>query len=228
MIVIPLLIGLVPGLVWLFFFMQEDTGREPLSLIGLTFVVGAVYAFIALVIQLGLTGLFKNLGIAQLSIASIILLALVEEVCKYLAAYFTVHRNPTFDVPVDAMTYIVAAALGFATVENLAIAGGAALSKDLFFDGILQTLSLRFVGATLLHALTSGLVGYYWAIGMLKGRRGLVPIGIVLATGLHAFFNYLIITYGNAVYSVLFLAVIGFFVLSDFERLRNNKVNVRD
>ena len=88
---------------------------------------------------------------------------------------------------------------------------------------MLETVSLRFVGATLLHTLTSGIVGYYWALGIVRGKVArYLAIGLPLAAILHATFNYLILTYGNAVYSVIFLIVVGFFVLNDFEKLKAN------
>ena len=44
--------------------------------------------------------------------------------------------------------------------------------------------------------------------------------GLAIAAILHASFNYLILNYGNIAYSVIFLLVIGFFVLNDFEKLK--------
>src|SRR5258708_18904604 len=34
----------------------------------------------------------------------------------------------------------------------------------------LQTDSLRFVGATLLHSLTAAIIGYHWALGVARGH----------------------------------------------------------
>ena len=229
MAALPILLGLVPGFAWLFFFMQEDEDGEPKYLIAFTFLAGIAFSFFALVVQIFLRSTFKGFGIGQTAILSLIIFALIEEIFKFAAAYYSVHRDPAFDVPVDAMIYMVVAAMGFATVENLAIAAGGALQNAAFFDSVFQTLSARFVGATLLHALTSGIVGYYWAVSILRLRQGRYLIwGFVLATGLHAFFNWLIITYGNVVFPILFVGTIGFFVLNDFEKLAQDRVNFRD
>ncbi|MEK7513014.1 MAG: PrsW family glutamic-type intramembrane protease, partial [Patescibacteria group bacterium] len=162
-------------------------------------------------------------------------LAVVEEVLKFLAAYWAVNRNPAFDEPVDAMIYMIAAALGFATVENLFIAGK---SFDLLraetFGPSAETLLLRFAGATLLHTLTAAIVGYYWARGrlVLRGVRDwlhtsfleCLTVGLLFATVAHVLFNYLVLKFQNQnlLYPSLLLIGIAFFVIEDFERLRDS------
>jgi len=145
---------------------------------------------------------------------------------KFAATYFSINRNPGFSEPVDAMIYMIVAALGFATLENIGAISGISPQAALI-PAVLETVSLRFVGATLLHTLTSGIVGYYWALGIVRGKvaRYLIP-GIALAAILHATFNYLILTYGDAVYSVIFLMVVGFFVLNDFEQLKAKPIDL--
>ena len=116
---------------------------------------------------------------------------------------------------------MIVAGLGFATLENIgALANGAAQGTAII-AGVLEMTSLRFVGATLLHSLTSGIVGYHWAKGIAakKVAQNLM-LGLAIATVLHAFFNYLILNYGNITYSLVFLVFVGFFVLNDFEKLK--------
>jgi RsiW-degrading membrane proteinase PrsW (M82 family) len=121
---------------------------------------------------------------------------------------------------------MIVAALGFATLENIGAISGISPSATLI-PAVLTTVSLRFVGATLLHTLTSGIVGYYWALGIVRGKvaRYLI-LGIAVAAVLHVTFNYLILTYGDAVYSVIFLIVVGFFVLNDFEQLKAKPIDL--
>ena len=47
-----------------------------------------------------------------------------------------------------------------------------------------------------------------------------ITSGFIFATILHATFNYLILESASVAYSVLFLLVVGFFVLNDFEKLK--------
>ena len=128
----------------------------------------------------------------------------------------------------NAMIFALAAALGFATVENIfALAGGLESFhlSSLYSAG--YVLVVRFLGATMLHALTAGIVGYYWAKAAFKGPFfPIVALGIVLATGIHTAFNYLVVTYQSAdllLYPALFLVFILFFVITDFEILRENE-----
>jgi RsiW-degrading membrane proteinase PrsW (M82 family) len=86
---------------------------------------------------------------------------------------------------------------------------------------------MRVVGATMLHALASGVVGYFWAKGVFRGALyRQLAIGIVLATGIHVVFNYLVVVYQEKdllIYPALFLTAILFFVLTDFEILRDDE-----
>ncbi|MEK7195161.1 MAG: PrsW family glutamic-type intramembrane protease [Patescibacteria group bacterium] len=219
-------LGFLPGFAWLYFYLREDTHPEPKSLIALTFLAGAVSAFIALGIEYILSFFLRGAGIERMAISSLLAFALIEETVKFGAAYFSVRNRAALDEPVDAMIYMVTAALGFATVENLgAVSLGTGGAGAAIISNIFATTSLRFVGATLLHSLTSGLVGYYWAWDIREFKiRKYIYVGIVAATVLHATFNHLILAYGNLAYLVMFLTVIGFFVLNDFEKMKNKAV----
>lgn len=223
-------LALLPGLTWLFFYLKEDPHPEPKRLITIVFINGALFAFAAFLVQI----IFKRFGwavdmtsdipatLAQpyTLILTIILFSLIEEISKFAAAYLVVHNKPEFDEPIDAMIYSVVAALGFATVENL----GSIFPQNgqkLAIDIAVETLFLRFVGATLLHALAGSFIGYYWALSIRKmGLKRYLVMGIIIATVLHAVFNYLIIAYGGLIYNLVLVTVVGFFSLADFEKLK--------
>lgn len=224
--VIAFLTALMPALVWLIFFLREDVHPEPKRMIAYTFAVGGLISFPVLATQI----IFQTLipSIIQSAIILIIGLALIEEVFKFLAAYWAVNNKPAFDEPIDAMIYMIAAALGFATVENIFIVGNSLnLIDNFMLNTTMNTLSLRFVGATLLHTLTSGLVGYYWARArMKKSFAGNIAAGLTLATIIHTIFNYLILKFqtSNLLYPSVFLIVAAFFLLNDFEKLKAEEV----
>ncbi|MEK7077450.1 MAG: PrsW family glutamic-type intramembrane protease [Patescibacteria group bacterium] len=242
--VIAVLLGLLPSFAWLIFYLKEDSHPEPKRLIALTFLAGGLFAFFAFFAQLflvrllcGTSGLESSRPFECLSAADgrlpffltfpifLAAFALLEEVVKFAAAYFSVHRSKAFNEPVDAMVYMVVAALGFAAVENLGIVNFGALPAGTPWSETFQTISMRFIGATLLHALSSAIVGYYWAASIRDfGLKRPLLWGLFLATALHAMFNYLILTYETATYTVVLLVVIGFFVLNDFEKLNRRAV----
>ncbi|RJQ29937.1 PrsW family intramembrane metalloprotease [Candidatus Parcubacteria bacterium] len=224
MTLITLTLSLLPGFAWLLFYLKEDLHPEPKRLIVSVFIAGMAFSFFALALQIFANPFLESLGIVRFSIFSLVVLAFIEEVTKFWAAYFVVHKNPALNEPVDAMIYAVVAGLGFATVENLgALHGGG--SGGALISNTLQIASVRFVGATLLHSLTSAIAGYYWAISIREFyAEKFIVIGLIIATALHAVFNYLILSYESIVYPVLFVVIVGFFVLSDFEKLRRKTV----
>lgn len=226
LLVIALVFGLLPGFAWLVFYLGEAPHPEPKRLIVFTFIVGIAFGFFTVAIENIFNSWATGIGIQELSLISLFGLAAIEEVMKFAAAHFAINRNPGFNEPADAMIYMIVAALGFATLENIGAISGISPQAALI-PAVLETISLRFIGATLLHTLTSGIVGYYWALGIVRGKvvRHLA-VGLLIAAILHATFNYLILTYGGAIYSVVFLLVIGFFVLNDFEVLKAKPINL--
>ncbi len=227
LLVIALIFGLLPGFAWLIFYFTEEPHPEPKRLIALTFFAGIAFGFFTIAIEEIFSNTASGWGIQLTSILSLLGLALIEEIMKFGAAYFAVGKSPLLDEPVEWMLYMIVAAMGFATLENIGAITNVSLAatQTALASAAFQTASLRFVGATLLHSLTSGIVGYHWALGIARKKlwRNLA-IGFAIATVLHAFFNYLILNYGNIAYTVLLLVIVGFFVLNDFEKLKAKPV----
>jgi RsiW-degrading membrane proteinase PrsW (M82 family) len=227
-----IIVSFLPGLAWLFFYLREDPKPEPKYLIFITFVAGIISGIIAFFIQLILNEQFKELNIvpfnknsALLEITFIFTLyAFIEEIMKFFIIYLTIHKNKNFDEPVDAMIYMIVGALGFATLENFGVLTNVQTIKN-SIPTLFQIASLRFAGATLLHTLTSGILGYFWALSIreFRSKKPLV-IGIILVTFLHTLFNFFIIIFGNTLFTFLFLGVIGMFLLTDFEKLKYKKI----
>ena len=215
-------IGLVPSFAWLIFFLREDIRHpEPKRLIALTFVAGVVITAGVLLVQLGMRNFGNEFGIAPYGLLSLIVLAAVEEIAKFAAAYWVTQSHPKeFDEPVDAMVYMIVAALGLAAVENVALV--LQTQGALGTPGPLEVGALRFVGATLLHALTSGMVGYAWGRALFRGTnvRSALVRGMAVATALHAAFNYLILKFEPVTLPLIFLIFVAVAVLHDFEKLK--------
>jgi RsiW-degrading membrane proteinase PrsW (M82 family) len=232
MIAVILVLGFLPGFAWLVFFVEEEeTHPEPKKLIVFAFAAGIVAGLIAILLESLLAGAGATIGLGSLSLIALVVFACIEETVKFFAAEFAIGRSTLARNPVDLMIYVIVAALGFATLENIGalanfwITASAGTTEPALLAGLAEALSLRFVGATLLHALTSGIVGYHWALGAIhKKVTRYVASGIVIATLLHACFNFLILNYGNIAYALIFLTLVGFFVLNDFEKLKIKNV----
>lgn len=215
---LPLILGFLPSFAWLVFYLKEDPHPEPKKDIIHAFVLGASSTFLVLVLEIIFHEGLNTLGIAKYSFISFLGLAAIEEILKFVSAHHTARRHfNDFDEPVDAMIYMIVAALGFAAVENAAAA--------FKIPGIaFETTTLRFIGATLLHTLSSGLIGYFWAKSIILKNRNILIRGIIYGSILHAFFNYLIMKFEPVVIPTAFLMIFAIFILYDFEKLKRVKV----
>ena len=186
-------------------------------------MAGALITLLAISFQFALREIFLSFKIEEYAYYSFFAFGFIEEILKFLAAYLVVRKSRFFDEPIDAMIYMITAALGFAMVENIAVALNASNIQE-----AIGAMTLRFVGATLLHALTSGIVGYYWAKGIIakntgRGSLSLVIVkGLIIASLLHMIFNYLILISKEQIliYPTIFLIIIALFIFWDFERLK--------
>lgn len=201
-----IVLGLLPSFIWLSFYLRKDVHPEPNSMVLRIFIWGMLLAPLAIILEIILIW-FLNPSVDPLSLlsqmskdhlfkiilASTFIPALVEEYLKYSVVKFRVLKNPEFDEPIDAMLYCIIAGLGFAAVENLLILLKYPLPP---LGQALGTIGLRFLGATLVHALASGLVGYWLARGLLytRQRKKLILTGLAIAIIFHSCYNYLVIT----------------------------------
>lgn len=212
--------AILPAFVWLVFFLKEDIHPEPKRLIIFTFLGGAFATIPAVLFQAAFQEFFTTFVPGFLMF--IIIFALIEEVLKFAGAYFTVGKNPELDEPVDTMIYMIAAAMGFAAVENVFVLSNIFNSQD-SIGFAFNVLILRFVGAVLLHVVASALVGYYWGkVRFLGAPKKILIWGILVATAVHVLFNYLIIKFAgtNILYPTMLLVFVVLFVFVDFEKLK--------
>ncbi len=223
-ILTPLIAGFLPAIFWLWFWLHEDSKNpEPrLAILGV-FIAGAVSTAIALPLEVKTPGLLGGTA-NNPTFAIFFFWALAEELAKYIAAAYVALTTAYFDEPVDAMIYMLTAALGFAALENTLFISNA------FHAGgpmaLLLTTNNRFLGATLLHVVSSVVTGGALALAFYKKPRYRVlytTIGLVLASLLHALFNFFIIREQAgetfSVLIVLWLAVIVLFLF--FEKVKH-------
>lgn len=233
-------LSFLPPLVWLLFYLAEDRHPEPKRLIVLTFAAGTLSAFVAVGVELAVYGrppIFAGFlhryapEVLGLPLAILAGVGLIEEYLKYAAVKVAVLWRPEFNEPIDAMIYMVTAALGFAAIENVLFL--TPVLEQSFLAGFELTTN-RFLGANLLHALSSAIVGYALARHLFSPwRRHAVAAGVIVASALHTLFNYLIITRDGIPASlllvVLLLALMAVVVLVEFERLkRRESIRITD
>lgn len=202
MLFIAFLGGILPAFVWLFFWLLEDRCEpEPKRYIFLSFLAG----MLAVLVVLPLEQLADNYVTGT---ALLFVWATLEEVVKFGAAYVAALRTAFFDEPLDAVIYLVTAALGFSALENALFVLGPLYEGDLVRSII--TADLRFMGATLLHSLASATIGIALALSFYKPaavRRMTALAGVVLAIVLHTLFNFFILNKGSDATFWIFLCI---------------------
>jgi RsiW-degrading membrane proteinase PrsW (M82 family) len=184
---IPLLVlSLAPGIFWLWYFYHRDRYEpEPLSWIVVVYFLGIAVTIPVAIIE-GIAGLFIS-GV----IIAVIVAPVVEEYGKYFVVRHTVYTTPVFNEPMDGIVYAAAAALGFATLENVIYVFSSETIPDALGTGIVRAV-LSVPG----HALFSIMWGY--ALGRARflppGQRpGVIGAGLILAMVFHGIFNFLLI-----------------------------------
>lgn len=215
--------GFVPAFVWLYFWTEEDCHPEPPALLVSAFVSGMLAIPVALLAQIGWQIIMKAITQSDVTTSLGILLgfAFVEELSKYLLVMLVIFWRKDFDEPVDAMVYLISASLGFAAFENVLYLLPE-FAKN--FELGLLTGNLRFLGATLLHALSSGIVGFFIAHHFCSrgtGRAWGAFMGIGAATLLHTAFNILILTTEGASMTpiVILMVLSGLFLILAFDHI---------
>mgnify|MGYP001565501923 CR=1 FL=1 len=199
-----LLGGILPALLWLSFWLREDKKHpEPKRLIGKTFLLGMLAVLLVLPFQKGVEMLLPGM-----TVAALFLWAVLEETFKFAAGYFGGLHSVEDNEPVDPIIYMITAALGFVALENTLFILGPLLGEDI--PRSIVTGNLRFIGASLLHVITSGFVGVSLAFSFFKPRHLRVfraLLALVAAVIFHTVFNVLILEWGDVGTMLSFLSV---------------------
>lgn len=143
---------------------RDKVEKEPIGLVLRVFFLGAVSGVVAAIAEGILIGVLESVlseGLLLLVIEYFICVAAVEEACKY-ACLNTVKKNPAFDYLFDAVVYSVAAALGFAALENVFYV----------FDGGLETALVRAVLSVPGHAADGVVMGVFFGFARQRELHG--------------------------------------------------------
>ncbi len=202
MLFLAFLCGVLPAFIWLFFWLLEDRCEpEPKRYLLLAFIAGMCMVALTLPLEEYAQGFLVGFWLY-------VAWAAIEEILKFGAAYVTALRWSVFDEPLDAVIYLVTAALGFSMVENVLF-----LIPTLTQGNIARTLAtgdMRFIGATLLHTLASATIGMCIALAFrtpAATRKLAAFIGVILAITLHTLFNLFILSSSGGGTFLVFLSI---------------------
>ncbi len=210
------ILAVAPSLIWLFYFLHRDPKPEPRFFLILTFIMGGLATIIGIFAEndwfFGFVQGNSNVFLG--SLLFFIFYPFLEEFLKFIATKISILKNRYFsDEMSDPMVYMITAGLGFAAAENIKIfvsiisnSNEGGLSNIINFSqsiliSLISIAFIRFIATVLIHALSSSITGYFWAIKKYSSKKNIsfmaLPIGLVLATFFHALFNYLIMSASN-------------------------------
>jgi RsiW-degrading membrane proteinase PrsW (M82 family) len=218
---------MVPTFLWLWFWLtEEDDHKEPVLLVILTFLGGAV----GVLLLLPLKPLIQSIALTPQTIT--VLYAFLEEVIKYSLVVLIAFNSGAITRATDYTIFLVTGALGFSALENtLYLIKPIAANTDLGL--ILITGNMRFLGATVLHSISVALIGVLIGLAY-AGRSSLralyTIIGLILATGLHTVFNYFIMqdTRQSTIIAISGVWIVAVIVILLFDRLRSFEANIQE
>ena len=226
--IFSIVIGILPALIWLVFFLRKDVHPEPPSKILEIFLLGMLVTIPTFILEERCWFIFSSIfaiGIF-LELFYLFFAAFIEEILKFLVVRENVLKSSELDEPTDVILYMIISALGFAAAENIF-----QILKIPELKLALILTIFRFWGAIFLHALVSGFIGYFLALSFYeKKNKKILPLAFLSAATLHWIFNFLIIQSGRVQNSLFFgfliwtiLLSLAIFISKGFQRLQKLK-----
>jgi RsiW-degrading membrane proteinase PrsW (M82 family) len=175
----------LPALILLKIFLKRDSQKpEPAGLIIGTFFLG-ILSIIPAAIMEGILSLFGYVLPPMLMnfFRAFLVAGLCEEAVKMAVVRGFTARRKAFDEITDGIVYSITAGLGFAFYENIMYAMNS--------PNFIRLLLLRSLTSVPLHALSSGIMGYfigksYFTDGEFFGR------GLFFAVLIHGLYNFIL------------------------------------
>ncbi len=207
-------------LMFLYVYKKDTIEKEPSGLLWKLVLGGAVSVLLAIVLEL-IGGAILD-SISGLKPASYILLemfavvAVAEEVSKFLALKLISWKHPAFDYMFDGMLYAICVAIGFSVLEDI---------MYIFESGLATGLvrAITFIPGHFGFAVFSGLL-YSRARELAnRGERskstGVLVLSVVLASVLHGFYDSCL-SFGSTMFLLLFLLFIVAMYVAVFVMIR--------
>ena len=180
-----LALAMAPGVaIGLYIYLKDKHEREPVSLLLISFLYGALSTVVTLIISFSLDLLmtFKENDEVHQFVNAFFKVALVEEFSKFIFIRFVLYNNKNFNEPFDGIVYAVMVGMGFATLENILY---------VFQYGV-ATGILRMFTAVPAHATFAVLMGYFLGKAKFSHRKELTysVVALLVATGFHGSYDY--------------------------------------
>ncbi len=189
-IFISLLMAIAPAIFLVCYFYKQDMKKpEPKGLVITIFGIGIAFTVPVSLLEVvfdELFGFLMNASILYSFIKAFVVAAFIEEFFKLLVVKKFAYTNRHFDEMMDGIVYTIVASLGFACLENVIYV----------IDGGIEIALVRAFTAVPMHAVASGVMGFY--IGKAKfsetkkSERSLIYKGLCYAILIHGIYDFLL------------------------------------
>lgn len=201
-----LVLAVAPAMViMVYIYFKDKIEKEPIKLIVRNFIFGATVSVLITSILGGAMSFVLPVtnptSIFQQFLKAFFVVALVEELAKFVIVRFWAQPNKEFNEPFDGIVYAVAVSLGFATLENVLYT----------FQYGAETGLVRAFTAVPAHATFGILMGYFMGKAKFSTNKTKLNLfGLLAATlfhGAYDFFLFINFVPGIAVGAFASLAV---------------------
>jgi RsiW-degrading membrane proteinase PrsW (M82 family) len=198
-------LALLPGLlIAVYLYLHDKHEPEPLWLVIGTFLLGAVSFLVSLLVAWPVDMLIPldDHDLTAQAIHAFAVIALIEELSKFLFLRVFIYPNRNFNEPLDGIIYAVMIGMGFATAENVLYV----------WKGGLDTAFVRMFSAIPAHAMFSVMMGYWMGrakfIHAYEARYALMGLfSAVILHGLYDYFLFISFVPGIWIWSFITLAI---------------------
>lgn len=182
-LIVNILLAVIPAVFLMIYFYRKDKKPEPAVLIWKVFIIGFFSVIPAGLIEHFIEPFtYISDPLTAIFARAFIMAALVEETTKLLVVKTFVYNKPQFDEITDGVVYAITASMGFACFENI-----------LYSSGGTAVVLVRAFTAVPLHAVASGIMGYYIGLSKFRQKKDMYA-GLIYAVIIHGAYDFFLFT----------------------------------
>lgn len=184
-------VSVIPAIALAAWFRRLDRARPaPRRALYTTMALGAIACIPAALVELGERAILGDASMAGgRFVDAFVVAAFTEEVLKLLVVLAYPFRRSVFDEVMDGVVYTVGASLGFGLIENLA-----------FGANDVQTAMIRAITAVPMHAIASGIMGYFVGRARFSSSASALPLtlaGLFLGVIVHGTYDWAVFNHDD-------------------------------
>lgn len=170
-------------------YLNDRYDREPLSLLFLTFILGALSVVPVLFVERLLLRFNIFTGLLGIAYTAFVVAGFTEEYFKRAVVLYGAFKSRHFNEKLDGIVYCAFSALGFATVENI-------MYVVFRYTGNYYVGIMRGILSVPAHTLFAVTMGYYLSLAKYAKneaeKRRFFTKSLIIPIFLHGLFNFIL------------------------------------